>query len=177
MSVLDGLMLLSVCLMGVSFLLTDRLIGRVQGVITLVVSLVSLIFAVVNIITTLFKVLLMIALFAAVPFGTIAYMAKWGFFDRVGATALLGVLLVLKLAFAGCLVLSHQRFLQNKGLVLMIITSLLANFIVSFLQGMVPVFLVSITDGIAGIVVLILAAIWAIVLLVGAIIAVIKAIA
>src|SRR5262245_432196 len=35
MALLDGLLLYSVCLMGASFLLTDRLIGRIQGVITL----------------------------------------------------------------------------------------------------------------------------------------------
>jgi len=163
--------------MGMSFLLTDRLIGRVQGVLTLIMSLIVAIFAIFSILTTFVNVLVMIALFTAAPFGTIAYLAKWGFFDRSGATTVLGLLMVLKLAFAGCLVLAHQRFLQNKGLVLIILTSLLANVIVGFLHGIVPLFLVSITDGIAGIVALILAAIWAIVLLIGAIIAVIKAIA
>jgi hypothetical protein len=50
--------------------------------------------------------------------------------------------------------------LQNKGLVLIIVCSLLANLSVSFLHGLVPSVLVSITDGIAGIILLILAAIW-----------------
>src|SRR5436309_6124307 len=118
MGLLDGFMLLSVCLMGMSFLLTDRLIGRVQGVLTLIVSLIVAIFAIFSILTTFVKVFVMIALFTAAPFGTIAYLAKWGFFDRSGATTVLGLLIVLKLAFAGCLVLAHQRFLQNKGLVL-----------------------------------------------------------
>jgi len=176
MALLDGLMLYSVCLMGASFLLTDRFVGRVQGVCTLIVSLLVLLLALFNIFATLIKVLLMVGLFTAVPFGTIAYMAGWGFFDRGGATAVLGVLLFLKLAFAVCLILAHQRFLQNKGLVLIIISSLLANLIVGLLHGLVPVFLVSITDGVAGIIVLIIAAIWAVVLLIGAIIAVIKAV-
>ncbi len=177
LALLDGLLLFGVGVIGAPFLLTDRVIGRIQGLLTLIVSLLMLIFSVIAIFTALAKVLLMIGLFVAAPFGTIAYMAKWGFFDKGGAAALLSMLLLLKLVFAGCLVLAHQCFLQNKGLVLMLITSLVANLIVSFLHGLVPRFLMSITDGIAGIVVLILVAIWAIVLLIGSIIAVRKAVA
>ena len=40
--------------------------------------------------------------------------------------AALSLLMTLKLVFAVCLVLAHQRFLQNKGLVLIIITSFVA---------------------------------------------------
>ena len=61
-------------------------------------------------------------------------------------------------------------------MVLIIITSLVANLIISFLHNFVPIPLVSITDAIGAIVVAILAVIWAIVLLVGAIISIIKAI-
>jgi VanZ family protein len=82
----------------------------------------------------------------------------------------------LKLAFAACLVLAHPRFLQNKGLVLIVLTSLLANVIISFLHGFVPVFLVSITDLIAALISGVLAAVWAVFLLVGAVISVVKAI-
>jgi hypothetical protein len=34
--------------------------------------------------------------------------------------------------------LAHQRFVQNKGIVLLILTSLTANIIVSFLHTLVP---------------------------------------
>jgi hypothetical protein len=68
---------------------------------------------------------------------------------------------MLKLAFAACLILAHQRFIQNKGLVLIILTSLAANIIVSFLNGLAPAPLVSITDGIAAIVVFVLVVLWA----------------
>jgi hypothetical protein len=51
-----------------------------------------------------------------------------------------------------------------------------ANLIISFLHGFVPIILVSITDAIGAIIVGILAVIWAIILLVFAIISVIKAI-
>jgi hypothetical protein len=58
--------------------------------------------------------------------------------------------------------------------VLLIVTSLVANLIVTFLHGIVPLFLVSITDAIAAIVVAIIGIIWAIVLLIGAIVAIVK---
>jgi hypothetical protein len=73
-------------------------------------------------------------------------------------------------------VFAHQRFLQNKGLVLIIATSLIASIIVSFLHGLVPLFLVSITDAIAGIVVAIIAVIWGIFFLIGSIPAIIRAV-
>ncbi len=176
LALLDGLILFTAGLMGAQFLLGERLQGRIQGVLTLIVSLLTLIGAIVLIFVTLAKVLLMVGLFVAVPFGTLAYLIIWGGFNTGAAKAVLGLLLLLKLGFGAGLVLAHQRFLQNKGLVLIIITSLVANLIVSFLHALVPSFLVSITDGIAGIVVLVLAAIWALFFLIGSVISVVKAI-
>ncbi len=166
MALLDGLVFFTVALMGAQFFLGERLHGRIQGIVNLIVSLLVLIAAIVALFGAVIKLMLMVALFLAVPFGTLAYLAGWGFFDTGAAKAVLGLLLLLKLGFAVCLVLSHQSFLKYKGLVLIIVSSFLANLIVSFLHGVVPSILVSITDGIAGIVVLILAAIWAIFLLI-----------
>ncbi|MFC7483970.1 hypothetical protein ACFQX7_33540 [Luedemannella flava] len=78
--------------------------------------------------------------------------------------------------FAGTLVAAQQRFIQNKGLVALVFTSLVANVIVAFLHGMVPGILVSITDAVAGIVVAIIAIIWGIVLLIGSIPAIVNAV-
>ena len=58
---------------------------------------------------------------------------------------------------------------------LLVLTSLLCNIIISFLHGLVPGFLVSITDGVGAIIVAILAIIWLLFLGIGAIIAIIKA--
>ena len=57
---------------------------------------------------------------------------------------------------------------------LLILTSLLANAVVSFLHGLVPIVLVSITDALGAIVVSVLALIWAVVLLVGALVSIVK---
>jgi hypothetical protein len=89
----------------------------------------------------------------------------------------LSLLIVLKVAFAACLILAHQRFIQNKGLVLIVLTSLAANIMISFSHAIVPVPLVSITDGIATIIVFVLVVLWAVFFLVGSIVAVAKAVA
>lgn len=177
MAVLDGLVLFTVVLMGAPLFIPERIFAKVQGVATLVVSLLALIGSIMGIFLTFALLILKVALFTAFPFGTIAYLIIFGFFDRTGANVTLSLLMMLKLAFAACLILAHQRFIQNKGLVLIILTSLAANIIVSFLYGFVPVPLVSITDSIATIVVFVLVLVWAVFFLVGSIVAVVKALA
>lgn len=175
MALLDGILLFTVGLMGLSLVISHRVHGRLQGIATLVFSLLMVLGTIAMIIAALLAVLLMVALFLAVPFGTLAYLATYGFFNRPGASVMLSLLMALKVGFAVCLVVAQQRFLQNKGLVLMIVTSLLANVIISFLHGLVPIFLVSITDAIAAIVVGILAVIWGIILLISSVPATVKA--
>jgi hypothetical protein len=173
---LDGFVFYITLLIGLALLIPERIQGRVQGCVTLVVSFLGCLGTIVAIFTALAMLILMVTLLLAPIFGTIAYFAIYGDFDRSSAAITLSLIMTLKLAFVVCLVLAHQRFLQNKGLVLIVLTSLLANLIVSFLHNLVPGFLVSITDDIGGIVVAILAVIWAIILMIGAIISIIKAI-
>jgi hypothetical protein len=176
MALVDGLLLFTVGLIGLSLLLRERITGRVQGILTLIVSLLVLLGAIALLLLALIpSLILMVSLFLAVPFGTLAYLAGYGFFNRGGASMLLGILMALKLGFAACIVVAQQRFLQNRGLVLLILTSVLCVVIVGFLHGIVPIILVSITDAIAAIVLAILAAIWALVLLIGSVGSVLKA--
>lgn len=171
----DGLLVFTVGLMGISLLVSQRVHARIQGLATLIVSLVVLILTIVAVLAALALLLLMVALFLATPFGTLAYLAVYGFFNRPGANAVLGLALALKMGAVVCLLLAQQRFLQNRGLVLLILTSLLASLIVGFLHALVPIILVSITDALAAIIVGILALIWAITMLIGSLIAVIRA--
>ncbi len=175
LGLIDVLLVFTVGLMGVSLLISQRAQARVQGLASLIVSLIVLILSIVAIITALALLLLMVSLFLAAPFGTLAYLAVYGFFNRSGANVVLGLTLALKMGAVVCLVLAQQRFLQNRGLVLLILTSLLAALVVGFLHGLVPIILVSITDAIAAIVVAILALIWALFMLIGSLIAVIRA--
>lgn len=176
LGLLDLLLLYSLVLMGLGLVVPERIHGRLQGIASLIVSILLLIGAIVLILVTLVKVLVMIALFLAAPFGTIAYLGVYGSFNRAGAAAVLSASMFFKVAAAVLLVLAHQRFLQNKGLVLLVLTSMVGNIIVSFLHGLVPIVLVSITDAVAAIVIGIFAAIWAVVLLVGSIISIVKAV-
>jgi hypothetical protein len=176
LALLDGLLLFIVILMALPLLLPDRLHAKLQGIATLIVSFLSLLGGILLIIVALVLLMIMVTLFLAAPFGTIAYLALFGDFSTTPAQVILNLLLLLKIIGAVCLVLAHQRFLQNKGLVLLILTSLIANLVISFLHALVPTPLVSITDAVAAIVVAILAVVWAILLLIGSLPAIFKAV-
>jgi len=173
---LDSFVFYITLLIALAMIIPERLQGRVQGCATAIVSFFGCLGTIFAIITCLIVLIIMVTLLLAPIFGTIAYLAIYGHFDRSGAAITLSLIMTLKFGFIICLVLAHQRFLQNKGLVLIVLTSLLANLIIGFLHNFVPGPLVSITDAIGAIIVGILALIWAIVLLVFSIIAIIKAI-
>jgi hypothetical protein len=175
MALVDGVALFTVGLMGAGLVIRERLQARVQGCATLIFSVLLLLACIGLIFAAITKLLVMIALFLAAPFGTLTYLALYGFFPRGGAAAILALLLALKLGFGASLLAAQQRFLQNTGLVLIVLTGIVANVIVSFLHGLPPGILVSITDAVAAIVNGILAAIWAIVLLIGSLPAIGKA--
>ena len=163
-------------LIGLALIIPERIQGRIQGVVTLILSFFGCLGIIGAIIFALVFLLILIGLFLAPIFGTAAYLAIYGDFDRSGANMTLSLILTLKIVFAVFLVLTHQRFLQNKSLVLLILTSLVATLIVSFLINFVPGILVSIADALGAIVVAILALIWAIVFIIGAIISIVKAV-
>lgn len=172
----DGLLLFSVLLVGLSMVASPRLQGRVQGIGTLIVSILALLATIIMLIIAFVELLVMVALFLAPPFGTIAYLALWGFFPRGDSLAILGLLLFLKLAFGVCMALAHERFLAIKSLVLLVVTSLVLNIVIAFLHGLVPIIVVAIVDDIAAILVAIVAIVWGLVLLIGSIPAIVSAV-
>lgn len=176
MALLDGLVVFTVALIGLATLVPERVHGRIQGGVTLVVSILAIMSALGMIVAAVAKLVFMVTLLLAIPFGTIIYLIGYGSFDRGLAGVMLSSIMTLKLVFAGALVFAHRGFLQMKGLVLIVATSLVAGVIVSVLHGLVPTILVSITDAIAAIIVVILAALWAVFLLIGAIPSIIKVI-
>ena len=175
MALLDGLLLFTLALLAAPLVLPEGFLAKSQGIVSLVVSFLSVLGAIVMIIVAFVLLMLMVGFLLAVPFGTIVYMARWADFSRGTAAATLATLMGLKIALAVCLLLAHQRFLQYKSLVLFILTSMLANIVIAFLHGIVPSFLASITDALAAIVVGILAAIWAIVMLIASLPSIVKA--
>jgi hypothetical protein len=176
MALLDGLVFYATLLIGIALLIPERVQAKFQGILTAVVSFFLVLSCIATFFIDLALLILMVSLLMAVPFGTIAYFAMWADFDTGGARVVLSLLMLLKIIFAVALVLAHQRFLQNKGFVLIIAFSFLSNLLIAFLYGLVPGFLVSIVDVIAALVIIVFAAVWAVIYLVGGIISLIKVI-
>jgi len=160
LSLLEGLLVFAVFLLALSVLLPPRIHGRIQGIITFIGAIFGLIFSFFCIIASFTGLMMMLSLIFAVPFGPLAYLAIFGHFARSEAAHVLAAGMLLKLFFSGFLVAAQERYLQNKGLVFLVITSLIGTIVVSFLHSLVPGVLVSLTDAVAGIVLGILAFLW-----------------
>lgn len=175
-ALVDGLLLYIMVTTGLSLIVPASIQGKIQGVSSFIVSLVVIILGIFMILAAIVLLILMISLLLAAPFGTIIYFAVYGDFPKTAAAATLSSTMFLKILCAILLVLANQRFLKNKGLIFLIVTSLLCGIIVSFLHGFVPTPLVSITDALAAIIVGILGVIWALFFLIFSIPALIRAI-
>jgi hypothetical protein len=172
-ALVDIMLVFTLAMMAASLKVPEAIMGRVQGCATVIVSCLVATAAIVTIFLALGLLLLMIGLIASF-FGVIVYFAVFANFPRGAAATLLGLLLSLKIATGVLLLLAHQRFVQATGLLLLLITSLVLGIVITFLHDLVPRFLVSITDAVGAIVVGIVAVIWAIVLLIGGVIGVLK---
>jgi len=175
LALVDGILAYSLGLMVLALVLNPNVQAKLQGIVTLILSFFLALGSLVLILTALIKLMIMVALFFAPPFGTAAYLIVWGDFPKGAAAVVLSLIMLLKIGATICLPLAQQRFLKLKSLILLVATSFLATIVVSFLHGFVPGPLVSITDALAAIVVGILALIWAVVILIGSINAVVQA--
>lgn len=171
----DGFLLFTVALMTLALVLPEALHARIQGILTLIFAIVVAIVAFLKILAVLVKLVTMVALLLSFPFGTIAYLIIYGSFPVGPATAVLALIFILKLIFVVLMLLAHERFITNIGLVVFVIVSFVANIIVSLLYGIVPGFLVSISDAVAAIVIAIIGIILAIVMGIVSILAIILA--
>ncbi len=175
LALIDTLVLLAVGLLAAPLVIPPRIHAKYQAVVTVIVGLLTALAGLKVALAAFAAALMMIAVLLAFPFGTIVYMIKWASFDRGGASAILAVGWTLKIAIAVLLILAHQRFVRQIGLILLLGTSLALGFIVGFLLALPPGFLAAITDCIAAIVAAIGAIIWGLVLAIGALPGAIKA--
>ncbi len=171
----DGLLLFGIVLIALTLFL-PRFIrryeyyhARLQGLVTLIFDIFIILAGVSLLLQALVKLLLMIALLLSFPFGTLAYLAIYGDFPRAAMIAVLSTIFFLKLLFGLLMLLAHQDFIKNLGLVLYVLGSFIANLIVTLLYTIVPGILASITDAIAAIVVVIVGIILAAVMIVFAV--------
>ncbi len=162
LALVDGYLLFSVVMLGVSFLVSQRAYGRVQGIITLIVSFLWLVLSLAMALVAFVLLMVMVGLLVATPFGTIAYLAVWGFFPVSQSSAVLGLLLFLKLVFLGLLVFAQPKFLKAVALMTHVAVSFGLQLVLGIVHGWLPGILVSIGDQL-------LAVVFAIVALVGAV--------
>jgi hypothetical protein len=175
LALIDGLLLFVLAMEGLSLIVSQTTAARVQGIVTFIVSLIWIIVSVGLAFVALGLLLLMIGLLLAVPFGTLVYLAKWGFFPVGKSAAILSLILLLKLIWGGALVAANPRFLVVKSLVIWFLLSLVLQVVLSFLQGLLPGVIVSIGDALWALVIAVVAVVWAVITLIGAIPAVVKA--
>lgn len=169
-----GLLLAIVALMALSTVIGHRNNAILTGVVNLVGGIVGLIGGIVLAIVAFVALVAMVTLFLAVPFGTLAYLAVFGFFN-VGASRLaLGLLLTLQIAALVLLVVAQQRVLGNKRLMFFAFLAIGLTLLTLLLHSIVPVILVSITDALAALITAVVGAIWALLMVIGGIISLVK---
>jgi hypothetical protein len=171
----DLFLVFTLALMAMSLVVPESIHSRIQGILTLIFSIIVIILAIVSIFMILAKLLLMVGLLLSIPFGTIIYLIIYADFPRSAAAAVVALLFLLRILFVFFLVLAHEGFLQNIGLVVYTLVAFIASLLVSILYAIVPGILVSITDAIAALIVAIIGIILAIILLIGAIISIVMA--
>jgi hypothetical protein len=174
---LDFIFLYSLALIGLDFLpVVPAVFSRVQGIVTLVLCLLALLGSIVLAWVTFSLLMTMVSLLLAAPFGTIAYLAIWGLFDTQSAKVVLALTMTLKLAGVGLIFFASMSFLKNKGFMLLTACSLGLSFGLGLLHTIPPGFVVSITDALGALIITIVLIFWIVVLLIGAIFAVLRAI-
>lgn len=171
LAIFDGLLFYTFCLNALSIAFPKKAVAVGQIIANVVLSFFAFLGSIPLILIALTLLILMVSLLVAVPFGTIAYVAAWGHFATGAAAATLLIAMALKIAFCIFAALSHQRYLQNKGLLVLAGVSILFTWIVGFLHAFPPGFLVSIADAIGALVLAIVGAVWLLVLLIASIIA------
>jgi len=175
LALFDSLLLWVVLLITGGAVLPPAFLARVQGAATLGATLVAALAAVTVVGAAMALLTIMSGLLLAPPFGTLVYLAVYGSFDRDTARVALGVAITLKLVAAGLLVAAHWRFLENRSLVLLMVTSLALTAMVALLHSIVPTVLVSITDAIAAVIAAVVTLVWAVPFAIGGIISALRA--
>ena len=170
----DFFLLYSLTQMTLSELISKKIVGRAQGWVGMVISLVALGVLFVMFFLAFGRLVLMVSLLLAPIFGTLAYFALFADFDRGVAAATLGSLLMLKIALAVCALFAHVRMLQNKSFVGLVLVSIGLTMLVAFLHAFPPGFLANIGDSIGALVIVVLAILWALLLLFGSVRAIFK---
>jgi hypothetical protein len=172
---LDVSLLWTLALGALALVMNKNLLARAQGIATLILSIVIIVVGLKTLLTAFVLLIVMIALLSSF-FGWLVYLPLFGLFGTGSAATVLGAITFFKLAAVMLLVLAQQRFLESKGLVLLLVLSLVCDLLLSFLQSLPPGILVSVTDAVGAIVICVIAIIYAIFQAVWAIVAILRAV-
>lgn len=171
LAILDFILFYGAGVIGLGYLPVRGFVGRFQGIVALVLSFFGCLGTIGLAFLALTMLVLMVTLLLAVPFGTIAYVIAWGGFPTSDAVATLTLILLLKIIFVVLIILAEQRFLKNKGLMILSGLSLGATWLVAFLIGFPPSLLAAIADVIGALVIAIVGIVWLALLFIGSVLA------
>lgn len=165
----DALLAIPIGLLVLS-LVDEELYGKVQAPAMLVGYLVVAGAALCLLLGAITELMIMLGLLLSGPFGPLAYLAMYGRFPRPDASAVLALVLLLKIGVCGLLLAAQPRFLSdNLRLVVTLAVSLACTWVVVYLHGSILRPLVSVTDAIGGIVVCLVALVLALYGIIGSI--------
>ena len=117
----------------------------------------------------------MVSLFLAAPFGTLAYLAIFGFFDIWASGAAARAHHVLPARGDRVPASSPSRACSaTSGSSSSLLLTVLLTLLTMLLHSIVPIILVSITDALAALIIAIVGAIWGLLMLIGGIISLVK---
>ncbi|KQZ07219.1 hypothetical protein ASD19_12245 [Microbacterium sp. Root53] len=169
-----ALTLLMVGIMALPLLIGHRAGALVNGIASLVGGLGAAVAGVLLALLAFAALTTMVALFLAAPFGTLAYLAVFGFFDVGASAAILGAALVLQLAAVAFLIVAQPRMLGSKRMVFFLLLVLLLTLLTMVLHSVVPGIVVSIADALAALITAVVGAVWGFLVLIGGVVAVLK---
>lgn len=176
LGLLDLALAWTLLLMAVEMVRPIGPLAKIQGFVTLVLSFFGILGGIALIFTTLALLILMVSLLLAIPFGTIVYMATWADFPAGYARGALALLMTFKLIGTGLLVVASPALIRNKGLLVLLVLSIGLTFLTGLLIGFVPGVVSAIADAIAALISAIVGTVWMLVLLIGALGSILRAI-
>jgi hypothetical protein len=174
LALVNGLLFIVIALTALPLIIGNRPTALVNGIVSVLGGLVAVLVGIMMAIVAFVALTLMITLFLATPFGTLAYLAVFGFFDVSTSSAVLGLVLLLQLVGVVFLVVAQQRFLASKRLMFFILIALLLTFLTTVLHSIVPIVLVSITDALAALISAVVGIVWGLAVLIGGLISLVK---
>ncbi|MFT6791823.1 MAG: hypothetical protein ACJA04_001036 [Cellvibrionaceae bacterium] len=165
---IDGILLYSWTTIKAGSIIPEKILTPGTKVANFLFFLFLLSLSITTIFTAIALIMLMISLLLAIPFGTIVYMIAYADFPKGAAQTTLAILMSLKILFAVSLVVGEKRLFEDyRKFLLLLLCSFVANIIIGFVHGIVPGFLVSITDAVGAIIVIIIALFWIITMFFG----------